>query len=370
MIRKILFIIFILLPTLSFGAEVHQDFQAIFEAKVLNIQKEAYQRLEGTKTDIFVQDLEVLITSGIKKDQKVFLQNDFQKVKVGDKIFINYLKTIDDREIYTFKDIDRRSALLFTLLVFVFLVIVLGGFGGIRSLLSLFLSFLAIFFVLVPLLLSGYSAVLVSIFVGVLILSSAIYITHGFNLKSNIALLGTFISVFITSLFARFIISKTSLSGFFSDESVYLNLNTGGTLNFEGLLLGGVIIGILGVLDDISVTQVAVVFELKSLSYSISSYDLYKRAIRVGKEHIGALVNTLVLAYSGVSLYLILLFSKSNEPFSYIINSEIFATEIVRTIIGSIGLIISVPITTFLAVYFVNKLKIDLSKYKDHGHIH
>ncbi len=368
MIKKIL--VLFLFPFIVFGAEIYQDFQGIFEAKVLSVVSEKYQKLQGTNTNIFVQDLEVLITSGQKKDQKVFLQNDFQKIKKGDKIFVNYLKTIDDKEIYTFKDKDRRGALFFTLLVFIFIVILFSGFGGLRSLISLFLSFLAIFFVLVPLLLSGYSAILTSIFVGGIILAFAIYITHGFNLKSNIALLGTFISVFITSLFAKFIISQTSLTGFSSDESIYLNLNTGGILNFEGLLLGGIIIGILGVLDDISITQVAVVFELKSLSNSITSYDLYRRAIRVGKEHIGALVNTLVLAYSGVSLYLILLFSTSEEPFSYIVNSEIFATEIVRTIIGSIGLVISVPITTFLAVYFVNKFKVDLSKYKDHNHIH
>lgn len=370
MLKKICIILILLAPSLSFSQVIHQDFQGVIEAKVLNIFSERYEKLPSSNTDIKIQELEVELLSGLNKNQKIKLENDFVAVKVGDKIFVNHLKTVEGRDIYSFKDIDRRASLFFIVAIFIITILIFSGFQGLRSILSLMLSFIVILFILTPLLLKGYSAIFVSIVVGILVLSFAIYATHGLNIRSSLALLSTFLSVSLTSLFAFASINITKLTGFFSDESIYLNLNTGGNLNFQGLLLGGIIIGILGVLDDIAVTQVAVVFELKSLSKNISFSDLYRKSIRVGREHIGALVNTLVLAYTGVSLYLILLFSQSGQSFGYIVNSELFATEIVRTIVGSVGLIITVPITTFLAVYYVNNFKVDFSKYTDHHHIH
>lgn len=146
----------------------------------------------------------------------------------------------------------------------------------------------------------------------------------------------------------------------------FLNFNTGGTLDFQGLLLGAIIIGVLGVLDDIAVTQVSVVGELKSANSNLSKKDLYLKAIKVGKDHTSSLVNTLVLAYTSVSLPLLLLISQSDTSILKIINSEVFSTEIVRTIVGSIGLILTVPITTFLAVMFIKPNEISMHQ----GHHH
>lgn len=172
------------------------------------------------------------------------------------------------------------------------------------------------------------------------------------------------IAVLITGLFALFAVAITSLSGFTGDESTYLNLGTGGTLDFTGLLLGAIIIGILGVLDDIAVTQAAVVSELYDSNPKMSKKEVYSRALRIGREHVGALVNTLVLAYTGASLPILLYFKLADMNFDSVVNLEIFATEIVRAIVGSIGLILTVPIVTILAVTYLKGYK------SKHSHIH
>jgi len=178
------------------------------------------------------------------------------------------------------------------------------------------------------------------------------------------------IAVLITGVLAILSVHGSDLSGFNVEESVYLNFNTGGTLDFTALLLGAIIIGVLGVLDDIAVTQAAVVAELFDSNKGMTRREAYKRAIRVGREHVGALVNTLVLAYTGASLPLFMYFYLSLATFGSSVNSELFATEIVRTIVGSIGLVLTVPIVTFLAVLYLKGYKPKHSQSHSHGHSH
>jgi uncharacterized membrane protein len=178
------------------------------------------------------------------------------------------------------------------------------------------------------------------------------------------------LAVFITSVLAIVAVLQTSLTGFVSDESVFLNFATSGTLDFTGLLLGAIIIGVLGVLDDIAVTQAAVVTELYQSNKDLTARMVYQKAIRVGREHVGALVNTLVLAYVGASLPLLMYFHLSPLNFWSLVNSELFATEIIRAIVGSIGLILTVPIVTGLAVYFLRDYVPKHGHSHTHGHGH
>ena len=180
------------------------------------------------------------------------------------------------------------------------------------------------------------------------------------------------LSVLIISILAIIAVKTTHLSGFSSDETTYLYFNTGGALDFSGLLLGAIIIEVLGVLDDIAVTQAAIVSELYGSNPKIKPIEVYRRAMRVGREHVGALVNTLVLAYTGTALPLLLLLKNRDYGFSTAINLEIISTEIIRTLVGSIGLIITVPIVTLLAVYFLKgyKSKHELSHSHAHSHGH
>jgi uncharacterized membrane protein len=339
----------------AYAQELHQDLQGVWRAQVLEVEDQRVVIVPGTDVENRVQTLKVLILEGERQGEEVRFENDYIQLKKGDRFYLNYLITIGGVELYSVREVDRRFAMAMVALIFVATILLFGGMQGFRALLSLSGSLFVIIYVLVPNLVKGYSPIPLSILVAGAVLFFAIFFTHGFNRRSAIAFMGTIIAVGLTGLLAVFSINLTSLTGFSSDESIYLNLNTGGQLNFVGLLLAGIIIGALGVLDDIAITQVAVVREIYGAGKNLTQWQVYKRAIRVGKEHVGALVNTLVFAYTGAALPLLLLFSLSDSSMLSIINREVFATEIIRSLIGSIGLVLCVPITTLLAAFLLHK---------------
>lgn len=348
--------------------EVHQEFQELVKAEVLEVVSEEKRDIMGTGTETVVQELRIKLLTGSQAGLVVPLENDLVLLERGDKIFVNHLAAIDGSEYYTFKDIERRGPLVVLGVVFVALVMWLSGYQGLRALLSLVLSFAAIIFLLIPALLKGYSPALVSLGVASLVLSATLFFTHGVKPRVVIAFLGTFGAVAVTCLISWIWVSWMRFTGLSDDTSVYLNLATGGTLDLAGLLLGGIIIGLLGVLDDVSITQSSVVQELKGANAALGFTQLYRKALRVGKDHVGSLVNTLALAYAGASLPLLLLYSFSTSPWSIIVNQEIIAAEIVRIIVGSIGLILAVPFTTALAAwYFKDRV---VASDEDCGHTH
>lgn len=367
---------FILLIMISFFAphfsqaqEMHNEYQGTYRGKVLDIIDEEMRVVPGLEAEQLYQTMRVKILSGPQKDDILTFENDYLALREGNRFYFNYLVLIDGTERYAVTNVDRRLALVVLTLIFIGAVILFGRWQGVRSLVALAGSFAAIMFILLPGILNGWSPLLASFVVSATILFFAIFFTHGFNRESTVAYSGTMMAVIITGLFAVFAVHLTSLSGFAAEESVYLNFNTGGTLNFTALLLGAFIIGFLGVLDDIAITQAAVVTELYSSNPDLSKKEVYARAMRVGREHVGALVNTLILAYAGASLPLLLYFKLGSTGFGTTINLEIFATEIVRVIVGSIGLILTVPIVTFLAVQYLKGYE---SKHggHSHGHVH
>jgi len=367
--RKItihLFVLVILfIPTISLSQEVHNEFQGTWRGKVLDVLENKQETLPGIDTPQLLQTVEIEVLDGPKKGLVVIVENEYLQLKKGNKFYFNYLVDINGTERYAVINIDRRGSLALMVFIFIAVVVAFGGWQGVRSLLALLGSFFAIFYILMPGLLNGWSPLLASSLVAGGILFVAIFFTHGFNRESIVAYTGTMIAVFLTSLFAMFAVSITSLTGFVGDETTYLNIGTRGTLDFTGLLLGAIIIGVLGVLDDIAVTQSAVVTELYSSNPNMTKAEVYRKALRIGREHVGALVNTLVLAYTGAALPLLLYFKISEMSFMTSVNLELFATEIVRAIVGSVGLILTVPIVTLLAVFYLKGYK---SKHEHHHH--
>lgn len=340
--------------------------QGFSKASVVEVHDVREEVVPGTGTLTTIQEITAEIHDGPKAGEMVRFDNDYIELDEGQDFFINFFYTADGSVIYSVRDVDRSTPLLLLVGLFALIVLIFGGKQGVRSLLSLVGSFVVIIFILLPLLIQGYPPVLVTVSVGSLILFVAIFFTHGFNKQSLVAFCGTAGAIIVTGILAFIAVEIATLSGFSSDETAFLNISTAGTLDLRGLLLGGIIIGVLGVLDDIAVTQVAVVAELKHTDKTLSRKEVYQKALRVGKEHVSALVNTLVLAYTGVSLPLLLLFSKTESSFFQIVNNEIFATEIVRTVVGSIGLILTVPLTTLLAVLWLRHT----DRVSDHGHHH
>jgi len=353
--KTAILIFFLCLPTNLFAQELYQDVQSTWRAEVIEITDEHTVTVPGSDVENTVQTVTARILGGEQDGEWVTFENDYIQLKEGTVFYLNHLKTIDGREYYLVREIDRRGSMALVFGLFAGVILLFGGMQGLRSLLSLAGSLLVIIYILVPGLVGGFSPIPTSILVAGLVLFFAIFFTHGFNKGSVVAFVGTLCAVILTGILAYISIGITGLTGFTSDETTYLNLNTGGQLDFVGLLLAAIIIGALGALDDIAVTQVAVVRELRDSNDTLSKWDVYRRALRVGKEHVGALVNTLVLAYTGAALPLILLFSLSESSIVSIINREIFATEIIRSLVGSIGLVLAVPITTLLAAFWIRK---------------
>jgi uncharacterized membrane protein len=359
-----------LIPGPGHAQEVHQELQETVPAEVLKILDERTEDIIGTDTEALVQEVRVRILGGARKGEEVEFETDLMRLAVGDSIYVNRLESIDGVEYYTFKDANRRFALVTLGLFFVAALLFFSGLHGLRALGSLALSIVVLFFVLVPLLLSGYSPVLVSVLVAGPILGVTIFLTHGFHTRAKIAFLGTFGAVIATGCVATLWVGLARLTGLSSDEAIYLNFSTHGSLDFGGILLGSIIIGILGILDDVAITQASVVGELRRANATLTKRELYTRALRVGRDHIGSLVNTLSFAYIGASLPLVLLLVKAESGLVLSLNQEMVAVELIRIFVGSIGLILAVPLTTLIAVWWHERYAESGEAENSYGHTH
>lgn len=336
--------------------EIVPSTQTTVKAQVLEIVKQEVKRVPGTDVNGNYQTISVKILEGDEKGKIVTVENDYLSLKKGEVFYLMHTTgDMDYPDTYAVMEPYRLPSVLFFVALFILCVLLFGGVQGLRGLVSLAGSFLLIMYVLLPGIIHGYSAIALSIGVSSLIIILGSYITHGFNKTTSSAVIGMIITVVFTGVLAYTAVHTTRLSGMADEESVYLNLDTRGSIDFTGLLLGGIMIGLLGVLYDVAIGQAIAVEELHGVAPHLPRSTIYKRAIRMGREHIGALVNTLAIAYVGASLPLLLLFYSNNSGLGLTINREIFSTEIIRTMIGSIGLVLAVPITTFISTVFLIK---------------
>jgi len=365
-----LVLLVLLVPGISSAQTLHQDFKERVPAEVLEIVNERDREIAGTGATTTVQEVRAFIESGERTGEVVRFEVEVVKVYPGDNIFVDRTVTISGEEYITYADYERRPTLLAVAVLFFAMLLVFSGWQGVRAMVSLAGSIGAILFLLVPALLAGYDPVLSSVVIAGAILACVLFGTHGVYPRTIIAFVGTFSAVCVTGIIATISVSVMRLSGFSSDASVYLNFATNGSLDLAGLLLGGIIIGILGVLDDVSITQASVVQELKAANPKLGSLELYKRSIKVGKDHIGSLVNTLALAYVAVSLPLILLYAQTDASIWQTLNQEVVAAEILRIVVGSIGLILAVPLTTLAASKYWGNREVDESMDAGYHHHH
>lgn len=371
-----LFTIFsFLLSGFSSGAEILQDKQEIFKARVIEILDEGIEEDTGIDKEIFYQEIQAKILDGDEKGTVVTFENDFVKLKKGQKFYLLKVTRGDDgRIIYLMHNVVRLPWIIFFTVLFIGLVVFFGGLPGVRGLLALSGGMLLIFYILLPQIVSGASPIVVSIIVASLIVVVGSYITHGFNKTTTSAVIGMVITVIMTGILAYLAVVATELTGTDTEEAIYLSLNSYGAIDLRGLLMGGIIIGLLGALYDSAIAQSIAVEELWRANPNLSKKYVLKRALRIGREHIGALVNTLAIAYVGAALPLLVLFSfpaSGNVSSTFLLNRELFATEIIRTIIGSIGLVLAVPITTSIAVFMLHGTKWDTKDHEEHhAHVH
>jgi len=247
-------------------------------------------------------------------------------------------------------DFVRTVPVFWIAALFVALVLLVGRGRGLRSLAGTLLSLAVIFFFILPMIKAKYDPVMVSVLGSAVLLFASTYLVYGWNYKAHAAVLGMMLSLLLTLGLAALFVPWTHLTGMGQpEEASYLALELGTDLSFRGLVLAGIIIGALGVLDDICVGQASAVFELANANRGLGWRELFRSSLNIGRDHIAAMVNTLLLAYMGASLPLMLVFTIYTEPLWYRINREPITEEIVRTLVGSLGLILAVPITGLIA---------------------
>ena len=257
------------------------------------------------------------------------------------------VSTLSPQRQYQFADFQRRSLLVWLFVVFAVVVIALGRWRGAAALGGLAASVAILLIFVLPAILDGRSPVMVAVFGSAAIAFVALYSAHGFTRMTTVALIGTLAALTLTALLSAVVVSFASFTGFTSDEASLLTFFEG--IDVGGLLLAGIVLGAAGAIDDVTVTQASAVWELKAANPALRASGLFQRGLRVGRDHIASTVNTLLLAYAGASLPLLVLFVLSEQSLGTVANSEILAVEIVRTLVGSIGLVAAVPFTTWLA---------------------
>ena len=277
-----------------------------------------------------------------------------RKLSVGDKIRLGESPDAPPELRYYFADYQRRAPLLWLGLIFGGVVVALSRWRGLAALVGLGLSLLVLINFVLPAILQGENPLAVAIVGSSGIMFITLYLAHGFTARTTTAVLGTLISLALTGGLAVLFVAATRFTGLASEEATFLQVSAE-QVNLEGLILGGIIIGTLGVLDDVTITQASAVWELHIANPAFGVRDLYRSAVRIGRDHIASTVNTLVLAYAGASLPLLIVFSLSARPLGDLLTAEIIAEEIVRTLVGSIGLVASVPITTLLTAVVVSR---------------
>lgn len=283
------------------------------------------------------------------------IRSDDYLLSPGDRIIVTISKTPDNVINAYFVDYVRTTPILWLTLFFAVAIVLISQWKGIRSLLSMAFSLYIIIGYIIPHILAGEDPLTISIIGSIILLSVTLYLTYGWTLKTHAAVISMVIVLVITGALAGLFVVFAKLNGSGDENVMFLMQISETPISLRGLFLGGLIIGALGVLDDLVTTQASAVFELQHANPNLGFGGLYGAAMRIGQDHVAATVNTLVLAYAGASLPMMLMFSLGQGDYGYIVNFSFIAEEIVRTLVGSLGLIAAVPITTAIAIFFAQR---------------
>lgn len=301
--------------------------------------------------EIVQQTLLVRLENG----EVVGVSNDRVPVRKGAEVYAAKVFEPEENQAgYYVVDAVRTNGLMWLLVAFIAVVVLVSGRLGAYALVGLLFSFAVIFEFILPGILAGGSPVLIGLAGAISILVVAIYVSHGFNKKSLAALVGISAALVIVGAATSYLSGALYFSGFGAEESIYLNFSNS-AINLVGLMIAGVLIVAIGILDDAAITQSSIVFKLHQANPSMSNLELFKRSMDVGRDHIAAVVNTLVLAYVGAALPLLLLLTMQNYPVGFTVNQEVIAEEVFRTLIASIGLVLAIPITTAVAIFLKDR---------------
>ncbi len=328
--------------------------------KVMSVEKEEVSTEVGE--NLLTLFLKVKINSGVEKDKEVVVEyqirgtgQEQRKLHAGDTVVIDKNILPDGTVNYYITEPYRLNALAGLGFLFFLVTLITAGKRGLFSFFGLVVTLGIIAFFIVPQISHGANPFTISLIGAALIAGISLVLGHGFNKQTGVALLSIIVTISMAMVLSIFFVNISHLFGLGTEEAFYLQTGMEKAINLRGLLLGGIIIGVLGVLDDVVTAQVAAVAELRAANPALSAKELYIRASRIGHEHIVAVVNTLVLAYVGAAFPLVLLFQTFQLPWWVTLNTEMISEEVVRTLIGSVALVAAVPIATTLAVWYFHR---------------
>lgn len=332
---------------------------SIIKAKILDIEYDDTNEKRNTplESDIRYQHLNIIILNGVHKGEKYTIRHTIERIMPGAYIFKNGDKillrvTEFEKEIDTIKIEEKvRDRQLYIIIsLFVLLLLIFGKISGLKTLISLIFTIETIIFIYIPLILKGFNPILASIFVSILSIIVTLLIISGRNQKTFVAILGTSIGVILAGLIAIIFGKFANLTGLSEDNAISLAyIPQYRNLDYQGILFGTILIGAIGAIMDVSISIASSLWEIKELNQDISQKEMINSGMNIGRDILGSMSNTLILAYVGTTLHLIILFIVYNIKFIEIINLDSIATEIIRAMAGSISLIVTIPITVFLS---------------------
>jgi len=330
----------------------------LLRARVLDVltdTEEVIQSQNGEDALFRTQTIEIEIIKGSIRGRRMIVENDYSPLREGQRVYLTYT-TINGEEDFSYPQPTRISYLAILASIFFLAIVFFAKKQGLKSFLTITLSLFIVFFFVLPQIINGRSPVLVALAAGFVIVTTTLYFVYGWDRKTHAAFFGTITSLLFVFLLSIIFSNLISLTGQANEQAIHIRFLWGNLINLKGVLLATIIIGTIGALNDVAVDQSSTVFALKEANGSLGTKELYGKSIVVGKDHLLATINTLVLAYIGISLPLLLVvFGSSDLPILYILNNEIFAEEIARTLLASIGLIAVTPLTTLFAVLLASK---------------
>ena len=278
-----------------------------FPATVVNIQSST-TATESNKTQwLELKNQQTNDNLFIRNEQSPYFK--FTEYKVGEELMVSVNEDTND---YQITDYYRQKPISLLFWIFVITVVAIGKLYGLTSLVGMFLSLAVIIKIILPQISSGTNPILVIIIASVFLIPTTFYLSHGINTKTNLAIIGTFISAVITGILAYTFTHLAHITGYANEEANFLDIAKNGTLNIQSLLIAGIIIGSIGILDDVSVSQVSVVNEIAKANPKLNFFQLFSRSMSVGRDHVASMVNTLFLVYTGAAMPLLLLFLEAS----------------------------------------------------------
>lgn len=347
------------------SAEDTYEQPELYKGKIIELVSEQNNSIEtsGGNYNQRVQIAKVELLNKGRKGEIIEIYNYIDEImaytieiKEGDDVYIFFEKDSAGNEIKAhIHEFRRDKDIYFLIGIFVVLMIILGGVQGVKSLITLILTIIGIYYMLIGIV-NGGNPIFLSIVISFIVTLVTMFLVAGFNLKAISAIAGTFGGVIIAGVIALFISESSKLTGLGNMEAqMLLYSNHPVDFNISGILFASILLGTLGAVMDVCMSIASAINEITDANPLLSTMELFKSGMNIGRDVMGTMVNTLILAYVGTSVFLILIFMVNNIPYIDILNMDLVATEIVRALAGTIGLICAIPLTAIVAAVLEKK---------------